>query len=160
MNYLSLDRDIIDKHFQKKAKIFFELGGDINLKQAFVLSLPKMLAGRIMIIIEDKYRSVTASNIGCIRQAIFCALDDIFAKGSAMKQIVKNDPALDIACCRSDLITGKKDCSCQAPRKKLKNSGCQNSHAICPGSKGKQNTSEGEGWTTQGKIEPVLFVIK
>lgn len=55
MKCLALDRDIIDKHFQKMAKILVELGRDINLKQTFVSSLPKILTGRIMTILEDKY---------------------------------------------------------------------------------------------------------
>ncbi|XP_070056972.1 uncharacterized protein [Nicotiana tomentosiformis] len=59
------------------AKIYFEIGGDINLKQAFVSSLPKLLASRTMTIIEEKFQSITIPQVGYIRQAIFIALEDI-----------------------------------------------------------------------------------
>ncbi|XP_019237109.1 PREDICTED: uncharacterized protein LOC109217322 [Nicotiana attenuata] len=57
MKYVSFDRNDIDKHYQKVAEIYFEVGGDINLKQAFVSSLPKLLASRTMTIIEEKFQS-------------------------------------------------------------------------------------------------------
>nr|XP_009787846.1 PREDICTED: uncharacterized protein LOC104235734 [Nicotiana sylvestris] len=59
-------------------KIYLEICGDINLKQAFVSSLPKLLASRTMTIIEEKFQSITIPQIGYIRQAIFVALDDIY----------------------------------------------------------------------------------
>ena len=88
MKCVSFDRNDIDMHFQKMAKIYFEIGGDINLKQAFVSSLPK-LASRTMTIIEQKFRSITIPQVGYIRQAIFVALEDICTKRSALKQIIQ-----------------------------------------------------------------------
>ncbi|KAH0781390.1 hypothetical protein KY290_000988 [Solanum tuberosum] len=81
MKCISFDRDIIDIHFQKMARIYFELGGDSSLKQAFLSSLPKMLAGHAMTIFKDMFKSITIPHI-----------------------------ALDKACSRSDLVT-KFDCS-------------------------------------------------
>ncbi|KAH0652698.1 hypothetical protein KY289_030376 [Solanum tuberosum] len=80
MKCISFDRDIIDIHFQNMARIYFELGGDSSLKQAFVSSLPKMLAGHAMKIIKDRFKSITIPYIGYIRQAIFQALDSFCTK--------------------------------------------------------------------------------
>ncbi|XP_075099164.1 uncharacterized protein LOC142176027 [Nicotiana tabacum] len=78
MNCVSFNRNDIEKHFQKRAKINFEISGYINLKQAFVSSLPKLLASRTMTIIEEKFQSITIPQVGYIRQAIFVALDEIY----------------------------------------------------------------------------------
>ncbi|KAG5599698.1 hypothetical protein H5410_031068 [Solanum commersonii] len=56
-------------------RIYFKLGGDSSLKQAFVSLLPKMLAVHAMKIIEDRFKSITIPHIGYIRQAIFQDLD-------------------------------------------------------------------------------------
>ena len=41
MKCLSYDRKYLNKHFKKMTKLFFALGADINLKQAFINFLPK-----------------------------------------------------------------------------------------------------------------------
>ncbi|KAH0729895.1 hypothetical protein KY289_001083 [Solanum tuberosum] len=105
MKCISFDRDIIDIHFQKMERIYFELGGDSSLKQAFVSSLPKMLARHAMTIFKDRFKSITIPHIGYIRQVIFQALDSICTKRSVLKQVVQNSPALDKACSQSDLVT-------------------------------------------------------
>ncbi|KAK4707449.1 hypothetical protein R3W88_032996 [Solanum pinnatisectum] len=115
MKCLSFDKDIIDIHFQKMARIYFELGGDSSLKQAFLSSLPKMLAGHAMTIIDDRFKSITIPHIGYIRQAIFQALDSICTKRSFLKQVVQNNPALNKACSPSDLVT-KSVYSCTSHR--------------------------------------------
>ena len=117
MKCVAFDRDVIDIHFQKMAKMFFELGGGASLKKAFVSSLPKMLASRTMTIVEEKFQSIAIPPVGCFRQAIFLVLDDICTKRSVLKQIIRNNPALDKACRKSDLITGSS-CSCHVPRRK------------------------------------------
>ncbi|KAH0765034.1 hypothetical protein KY285_000905 [Solanum tuberosum] len=119
MKCISFDRDIIDIHFQKMARIYFELDGDSSLKQAFVLSLPKILVGHAMTIIEDKFKSITIPHIDYVRQAIFQALDSICTKRFVLKHVVQNNPALDKACSRSDLVT-KSDCSCSSHRARRK----------------------------------------
>nr|XP_009769842.1 PREDICTED: uncharacterized protein LOC104220645 [Nicotiana sylvestris] len=115
MKCSSFDRNVIVRHIQKMAKIYFKIGGDINLKQAFVSSLSKLLASRTMSIIEEKFQSITIPQIGYIRQVIFVALDDICMKRSALKQIIQHNIALDKACRKSDLITGS-GCSCHTYR--------------------------------------------
>jgi len=85
MKCVSFDRNDIDKHFQKMAKIYFEISGDINLKQVFVSSLPKLLASPTMTIIEEIFLSITIPQVGYIRQAIFVALEDICTKCFALK---------------------------------------------------------------------------
>ncbi|XP_060210578.1 uncharacterized protein LOC132637517 [Lycium barbarum] len=117
MKCVAFDRDAIDIHFQKMAKMFFALDGEASLKQAFVSSLPKMLASQTMTIVEEKFQSITIPPIGYIRQAIFLALDDICTKRSVLKQIIRNNPALDKACEKSDLITWSSY-SCHVPRRK------------------------------------------
>ncbi|XP_070017294.1 uncharacterized protein [Nicotiana sylvestris] len=117
MKCVSFDRNDIDRHFQKISKIYFEIGGDINLKQAFVSSLPKLLASRTMTITEERFLSITIPKIGYIKQAIFVALDDICTKRSAQKQIIQHNPVLDKACRKSDLITGS-GCSCHTSRRR------------------------------------------
>ncbi|KAH0781400.1 hypothetical protein KY290_000998 [Solanum tuberosum] len=119
MKCISFDRDIIDVYFQKMARIYFELDGDSSLKQAFVLSLPKILAGHAMTIIEDRFKSITIPHIDYVRQAIFQALDSICTKRFVLKHVVQNNPALDKACSRSDLVT-KSDCSCSSHRARRK----------------------------------------
>ncbi|XP_060211820.1 uncharacterized protein LOC132639387 [Lycium barbarum] len=72
-----------------------------------------------MTIVEERFQSITIPPFGYIRQAIFLALDDIYTKRSVLKQIIRNNPALDKACGKSDLITGSS-CSCYVPRRKGK----------------------------------------
>ncbi|KAH0725179.1 hypothetical protein KY284_001044 [Solanum tuberosum] len=119
MNCISFDRDIIDIHFQKMERIYFELGGDSSLKQVFVSSLPRMLAGHAMTVIGDRFKSITIPHIGYIRQAIFQALDSICTKRSVLKQVVQNNTAFDKVCSRSDIVT-KSDCSCSSRRARRK----------------------------------------
>jgi len=71
MKCISFDRDTIDIHFQKMERIYFELGGDSILKQAFVSSLSKLLVGHAMKIIEDIFKSIIIPHIDYIRQVIF-----------------------------------------------------------------------------------------
>ncbi|KAK4716587.1 hypothetical protein R3W88_014925 [Solanum pinnatisectum] len=87
------------------ARIYFEHGEDSTLKQAFVSSLPKMLVGHAMKIIEDRFKSITIPHIGYIRKAMFQALDRIYMK--------------KYACSQTDLII-KSDCSgsCYRARQK------------------------------------------
>ena len=54
MKCFSYDRKDINKHFKKMTKLFFALGADINLKQAFVSSLPKSLADGAEMYIHNK----------------------------------------------------------------------------------------------------------
>ncbi|KAG5584863.1 hypothetical protein H5410_045297 [Solanum commersonii] len=63
MKGISFDRDIIDIHFQKMEGIYFELGGDSSLRQTFVSSLPRMLAVHAIMIIEDRFKSITIPHI-------------------------------------------------------------------------------------------------
>ncbi|KAH0632845.1 hypothetical protein KY284_035631 [Solanum tuberosum] len=86
--------DIIDIHFQKMKEIYFELGGDSSLKQAFVSSLPNMLAVQAMMIIEDRFKSITITHIGNIRQAICQSLDvevTLSLSLLALAQVVEQD---------------------------------------------------------------------
>ncbi|KAH0725176.1 hypothetical protein KY284_001041 [Solanum tuberosum] len=101
------------------ARIYFELGGDSSLKQAFVSLLPKMLAGHAMTIFKDRFKSITIPYIGYIRQAIFQVLDSICTKIFVLKQVVQNNPALDKECSRSDLVT-KSDFSYSSRRARRK----------------------------------------
>ncbi|KAK6803148.1 hypothetical protein RDI58_000932 [Solanum bulbocastanum] len=119
MKCISFDRDIIDINLQKMARIYFELGGDSSLKQAFRSSLPKMLVGHAMAIIKDRFKSITIPHIGYIMQAIFQPLDCIYQKRSILKQVIQNNPALDKVCTRSYLVT-KSDCSCPSRRARQK----------------------------------------
>lgn len=89
------NKNVIDIHFQKMKKIYFELGMDPSLKQAFILSLQTMIENHTMIIMEEKFKSITILQIGFIRQEIFQALDSICIKRTILKQIVKNNPTLD-----------------------------------------------------------------
>ncbi|KAK6773831.1 hypothetical protein RDI58_029070 [Solanum bulbocastanum] len=98
-----------------RATIYFELGGDSSLKQAFVSSLPKMLAWHTITIIEDRFKSITIPHIGYIRQAIFQAPNSIWTKRFVLKHIVQNIPALDTACSRIDLFTTSNS-SCSSLR--------------------------------------------
>lgn len=78
-----------------------------------------MLARHATSIIEEKFKSVTLPQIGYIRQAIFQALDSICTKQAILKQIIQNNPALDRACSRDDLIT-KSDCPCSSRQARQK----------------------------------------
>lgn len=59
MKCISFDRDVIDIHFEKIEKIYLDIGGDPLLKKAIVSSLSKMLVGNIMMIMEEKFKSIT-----------------------------------------------------------------------------------------------------
>lgn len=85
MKCLSFDKNVIDIYFQEMMKIYFELGKDPSLKQAFISSLPKILVGYTKIIVKDMFKSITIPQIGYIRQAIFQALDSIYTKRSVLK---------------------------------------------------------------------------
>ncbi|KAG5599184.1 hypothetical protein H5410_030554 [Solanum commersonii] len=92
---------------------------NILLEHAFVSSLPRMLVGHTMTIIDDRFKSIAIPHIGYIRQAIFQALDSICMKRSILKQIVRSNPSLEKACSRSDLVT-KCDCCCSSRQERQK----------------------------------------
>lgn len=54
-----IDRNVIDIHFQKMEKIYFELGEDSSLKKSFISSLLTILAGHMMKIVKKRLKYVT-----------------------------------------------------------------------------------------------------
>ena len=67
MKCYSYDQKDMDKHFNKIIWIFYILGADMNLKQAFPGSLPKLLAEEAEIYIQNKYRSILTLSAGQTR---------------------------------------------------------------------------------------------
>lgn len=92
------------------AKIYFELGRNPKMKQVFLSSLLKILEGHTMIIMQEKFKSITVAQIGYILKDIFQTLDIICTKRSVLKKIIHNNIALNQACNKDDLVT-KFDCS-------------------------------------------------
>ena len=92
-------------------KLFFALGADINLKQAFISSLPKSLSDGAEMFIHNKYGSILNLSTGQIKQAVFLSLDDLCNKRKIIREYLKGDVCLDQACKKPELITKGK---CQA----------------------------------------------
>nr|QJS95220.1 polyprotein [Petunia vein clearing virus] len=112
MKCLSYDRKKIDRHFQRMIKLFYHIGGDISLKQAFISSLPPILSERISALIKERGTSVTQMHVGDIRQTAFYVLDDLCSKRKFFNQMKKMSRDLEKACTKSDLIIkGDKGCS-------------------------------------------------
>ena len=65
-------------------KLFFALGADINLKQAFVSLLPKSLADGAEMYIHNKYGSILNLSTGQIKQAVLLSLDDLCNKSKVI----------------------------------------------------------------------------
>ena len=116
MKCLSYDRHDLNKHFKKMTKLFYSLGADINLKQAFISSLPKSLADGAEMYIHNKYGSILNLTPGQIKQAVLLSLDDLCNKRKVIREYLKGDVCLDQACKKPELIT-KGKCQACAPYK-------------------------------------------
>lgn len=73
MKCISFERLTLTRILKNK-KIYTLRQGDINLQQAFVSSLPKLLASQSMKIIEETFRLITIPQVGYIRQVILLRL--------------------------------------------------------------------------------------
>ena len=100
-------------------KLFFALGVDINLKQAFISSFPKSLADGAEMYIHNKYGSILNLSTGKIKQVVLLSLDDLCNKRKVIREYFKGDVCSDQACKKPELIT-KGKCQACAPYKKRK----------------------------------------
>lgn len=120
MKCRSYDRKDLSKHFKRITHLFYALGANINLKQAFLTSLPKVLAIGTEIYIQNKFGSILNLTAGQIRQATFLALEDICNKRSVIRDYMKGDACIDQACKRPELKIEGKCFSCKRKGKKTK----------------------------------------
>ncbi|KAK6773836.1 hypothetical protein RDI58_029075 [Solanum bulbocastanum] len=98
-----------------KDLIFLYLDGYKEFSRAGELG-----ASFCVIIAKDvRFKSRTIPHIRHIRQAIFQALDSIYMKRYVLKHIIQNNPALNKACSRTDLVT-KSDSFCSSCRARQK----------------------------------------
>ena len=120
MKCLSYERKDINKHFKRMTKLFYILGAEINLKQAFISSLPKSLAEGAGIYIHNKYGSILNLTIGQMRQAVLVALDGLCHNRKVIREYLKGDVCLDQACKKPELIIQGKCKACGPFKRKRK----------------------------------------
>ena len=73
----------------------FLVRANINLKQAFLTSLPKVLANGAEMYIQNKFGSILNLTPGQIRQAPFLAFEDICNKRGVFRNYLKGNVCID-----------------------------------------------------------------
>ncbi|PKH70316.1 hypothetical protein CRG98_050072, partial [Punica granatum] len=82
----SYERKYLDLHFKHMVRLFYELGADISLKQAFLSSIPASLEGAAERLLQARGKRVIDCTVGEIQQEIHVALEDACMKKQAIEE--------------------------------------------------------------------------
>ena len=99
-------------------QLFYILGANINLKQAFLTSLPKVLANGAEMYIQNIFGSILNHTPRQIRQAIFLAFEDICNKRGVIHDYLKGNVCIDQACKNPELEIKGSCIDCKKKKKK------------------------------------------
>ena len=98
-------------------QLFYILGANINLKQAFLTSLPKVLANGAEMYIQNKFGSILNLTPRQIRQAVFLAFEDICNKRGVIRDYLKGNVCIDQACKKLELEIKGSCIDCKKKKK-------------------------------------------
>ena len=86
----------LDKHYQQFCRHFYVLGGndDVNLKQAFLNSVPTELSNQTQLQINARGKQLANTPLGDIYKIMLKALNKICNEHKYIANIVKNSQKL------------------------------------------------------------------
>ena len=106
------------------SKLFYDLGGldDVNLKQAFLTSLPDPLGSETSRLLQTKGRKLDSTTFGEVYQHVLIALEKLCNQQQFFKAMDEKDKLLGNSCARPDLLIKCKDkkCDCRLSSGKSK----------------------------------------
>ncbi|ESQ47393.1 hypothetical protein EUTSA_v10028344mg [Eutrema salsugineum] len=126
MRCCSFKRKDLEKHYERMSKRFYVLNGidDVNLKQAYLNSLPEPLGNETSQILSLKNMTLSQASLGEIYQISLAALEKLCNHQKFFKQLQEKGKLLGRACDRPELsIKCKtKRCKCSTSYKQEKKS--------------------------------------
>ena len=114
MKCCSFRRKDLEKHYARMSKRFYAINGldDINLKQAFLKSLPEPLGNETSRLLSLKNVALPQASLGEIYQTSLAALDKLCNHKKIFKQLHEQGKLLGKACERPDLSIKCKPKKC------------------------------------------------
>ncbi|ESQ51075.1 hypothetical protein EUTSA_v10023188mg, partial [Eutrema salsugineum] len=105
MRCCSFKRKDLEKHYERMSKRFYALNGidDVNLKQAYLNSLPEPLGNETSRILSLKNMTLSQASLGEIYQISLSALEKLCNHQKFFKQLQEQGKLLGRACDRPEL---------------------------------------------------------
>ncbi|ESQ39483.1 hypothetical protein EUTSA_v10001272mg [Eutrema salsugineum] len=126
MRCCSFKRKDLEKHYERMSKRFYALNGidDVNMKQAYLNSLPEPLGNETSRILSLKNMTLSQASLGEIYQISLAALEKLCNYQKFFKELQEQGKLLGRACDRPELsIKCKtKRCGCSTSYKQEKKS--------------------------------------
>jgi hypothetical protein len=124
MRCCSFKRKDLEKHYDRMSQRFYLLNGmdDVNLKQAFLNSLPEPLGNETTRLLQTKGLTLNSTSLGGIYQHSLIALEKLCNHQKFLRTLEEQGKLLGKACDRPDLSIKCKDkkCTCRPSYRKSK----------------------------------------